>query len=239
MCRGSYPHDHKNEAALQQNRIPADWQGWAALVHAALLPGPDIPPEQLLLVQDLAGNNIRPLAPPEGVDPRRGAVLALLYPDGRDLRLPLTVRSDRLPNHRGEVSFPGGAVEPEDSDAAATALRECYEELGIEPRSIEVWGTLSSIYISPSNFQITPAVGYSASMPVLHLNTDEVSKVITVTLRELLDPATVVIEQWNLRGYEVRVPFFLIEGHKVWGATALVLSELVARMRRALQEGKR
>lgn len=84
--------------------------------------------------------------------PRQGAVLVLLYPDGDDLHLPLTVRSDRLPSHRGEVSLPGGAIDPDDAGVEA-ALRECYEELGVDPGGIQVWGTLSSFYIQPSNFQ--------------------------------------------------------------------------------------
>jgi 8-oxo-dGTP pyrophosphatase MutT (NUDIX family) len=159
-------------------------------------------------------------------------VLILLYPDGDDLRLPLTVRSDHLPNHRGEVSLPGGATDPGDAGPTETALRECHEELGVSPTTIDVWGALTPIYIPPSNFRITPVVGFSALPPALQVNDGEVSAVITVTLRELLDPATVVVEQWTLRGYEAFVPFFAIAGHKVWGATALMLSELVARIRR-------
>jgi 8-oxo-dGTP pyrophosphatase MutT (NUDIX family) len=160
-------------------------------------------------------------------------VLALLYPDGADLRLPLTVRSDRLPSHRGEVSLPGGAIDPGEDGPIAAALRECHEELGVDPVGIEVWGTLSSFYIPPSNFRITPVVGFHEHTPALRPNGDEVSAVITVTLRELLDPATIVVERWTLRGMEVDVPFFAIDGHKVWGATAIVLSEFAARMRRA------
>jgi 8-oxo-dGTP pyrophosphatase MutT (NUDIX family) len=173
------------------------------------------------------------MEPPEGITARPGAVLILLYPDGPDLRLPLTVRSDRLPNHRGEVSLPGGATDPQDNSPAATALRECWEEVGVAPGSVDVWGTLAPIYIPPSNFRITPVVGHSARPPTLKPNDDEVSAVLTVTLRELLDPARVVVERWTLRGADVQVPFFAIAGHKVWGATALILSEFVARLRRA------
>jgi 8-oxo-dGTP pyrophosphatase MutT (NUDIX family) len=215
--------------------LPGHWEQWAALVRHALAPGPAIPLDELLLMRDLAGRTARDLVPPAGVTPRPGAVLILLYPDGDDLRLPLTVRSDRLPNHRGEVSLPGGATDPQDDGPVAAALRECHEELGVHPGEVAAWGVLSPIYIPPSNFRITPVVGFSGRPPVLHVNGDEVSAVITVTLRELLDPATVVTEQWTLRGLEVRVPFFVIAGHKVWGATALILSEFTARLRRALE----
>jgi 8-oxo-dGTP pyrophosphatase MutT (NUDIX family) len=209
------------------------WDGWAKLAQAALEPGPTIPLEQLLLVRDLSGRLLRGFDPPEGVVPRLGAVLLLLYPDGDDLRLPLTVRSDRLPSHRGEVSLPGGAIDSHEEGPASAALRECHEELGVEPAGVAVWGMLSSLYIQPSNFRITPVVGFVDHVPELRPNEAEVSAVITVTVRELLDPTIVIEEQWTLRGLQARVPFFAIAGHKVWGATAIVLSEFVARMRRS------
>jgi 8-oxo-dGTP pyrophosphatase MutT (NUDIX family) len=219
---------------VPKNTTPTSWEQWAALVRAALAPGPAIPTDQLLLVRDLAGSLVRQSEPPEGIVARPGAVLILLYPDGDDLCLPLTVRSDRLPNHRGEVSLPGGATDPQDDGPAATALRECWEELGVAPEGVEVWGVLTPIYIPPSNFCITPVAGFSGRPPALVLNRDEVSAVLTVTLRALLDPQRVMVEQWTLRGVEVQVPFFAIGGHKVWGATALILSEFVARLRRAI-----
>jgi 8-oxo-dGTP pyrophosphatase MutT (NUDIX family) len=213
------------------NTLPP-WDSWARLARAALAPGPAVQPEQLLLVRDLAGNLARRTEPPAGVIPRQAAVLLLLYPDADDLRLPLTVRSDQLPSHRGEVSLPGGAIDPGEDSPISAALREAHEELGVLPDAVMVWGMLSPLYIPPSNFQITPVVGMIDHAPVLRPNDAEVSAVITVTVRELLDPALVVEEQWTLRGAEVRVPFFAIAGHKVWGATAIVLSEFVARMRR-------
>jgi 8-oxo-dGTP pyrophosphatase MutT (NUDIX family) len=216
--------------------LPTTWEEWAALVRAALEPGAPIPPDQLLLVRDLEGRFVRRMEPPEGVIVRPGAVLLLLYPGSADLYLPLTVRSDQLPNHRGEVSLPGGATDPEDDGPVATALRECWEELGVTPDSLEVWGSLSPIYIPPSNFRITPVVAFARQQPAFNPNSGEVSAVLTVGLRELLDPRRVLVEQWTLRGAEVRVPFFSITSHKVWGATALILSEFVARLRRALQE---
>ena len=215
------------------NTLPA-WDSWARLAQAALVPGPSVRPEQLLLVRDLAGNPARRFEPPAGVIPRQAAVLLLLYPDGDDLRLPLTVRSDWLPSHRGEVSLPGGAIDPDDDGPIGAALREAHEELGVPAAAVTVWGTLSPLYISPSNFRITPVVGLIDPAPLLRPNDAEVSAVLTVTVRELLDPALVLEEQWVLHGAEVRVPFFVIGGHKVWGATAIVLSEFVARMRRVM-----
>lgn len=215
------------------NTLPA-WDSWARLAQAALVPGLSVRPEHLLLVRDLAGNLARRFEPPAGVIPRQAAVLLLLYPDGDDLRLPLTVRSDWLPSHRGEVSLPGGAIDPDDDGPIGAALREAHEELGVPAAAVTVWGTLSPLYISPSNFRITPVVGLIDPAPLLRPNDAEVSAVLTVTVRELLDPALVLEEQWVLHGAEVRVPFFVIGGHKVWGATAIVLSEFVARMRRVM-----
>jgi 8-oxo-dGTP pyrophosphatase MutT (NUDIX family) len=217
---------------VPEARVQAGWQHWAARARSALEPGPPLTPEELLLVRDRDGNVFRPLEPPAGSVPRSAAVLLLLYPQDSELHLPLTVRSDRLPNHRGEVSLPGGAVDPLDDGPVATALRECHEELGIEPAGIDVWGVLSPLYIAPSNFRITPVVGFRPAPPVLRVNEAEVSAVLSVTLRELLEPERVVVEQWNLRGIDVLVPFFAIAGYKVWGATALVLSEFMARIRR-------
>lgn len=215
------------------SQVASGQHHWTALTHAALRQPSPIPPEELLLVRDLEGRAFRPSGPPDGVAARPGAVLILLYPDGADLRLPLTVRSDALPTHRGEVSLPGGATDPGDATPADTALRECAEELGVAPATVAIWGALTPIYITPSNFRITPIVGFSATPPRLTVNAAEVSAVITTTLAALLDPQTLVVEQWMLRGRAVQVPFFAIAGHKVWGATALILSELVARLRRA------
>jgi 8-oxo-dGTP pyrophosphatase MutT (NUDIX family) len=214
--------------------MPHNWQGWATIIRRALADNLPVPTEELLLIRSMEGQIIRPLAPPQDRVPRIGAVLALLYPEGDDLRLVLTVRSDQLSNHGGEVSLPGGAADIEDANLPATALRELYEELGVDPNVVTVWGTLTSIYITPSNFQITPVVGFTATPPTLFPNSAEVSAVITVTLRDLLDPHTIIIEPWTLRGHELLVPFFAIAGHKVWGATALMLSELVVRIRRTL-----
>lgn len=220
---------------MLETDLPTSWEHWSALVQTALEPGPAIPLEQLLLVRDLSGRLVRRFEPPEGVTARLAAVLLLLFPTGEDLSFLLTVRSNTLPNHRGEVSLPGGATDPEDASPIATALRECWEELGVAPDQITVWGSLTPIYIPPSNFRITPIVGFSAQPPELKPNTSEVSAVLTSTLRHLLDPATVVEEEWNLRGEQVHVSYFAIGGQKVWGATAIILSEFVARLRRVLQ----
>nr|MCU0495314.1 CoA pyrophosphatase [Chloroflexaceae bacterium] len=152
-----------------------------------------------------------------------------------DLWLPLTERSSRLPLHRGEVSLPGGAVDPEDDGLAQAALREAQEEIGVEPRHVELLGGLTPFYIPPSNFQLHPFVGIMNSPPQLQPNPHEVEAVFSVPLGQLFDPATVLVEEWERRGLPFHVPFFALNGYKVWGATALLLSEFVARLRRVLE----
>lgn len=212
-------------------------QYWQQLALRAAQPGPPVRHEDLLIMRTLNGELARPLHPPPGATPRPAGVLILLYPDGDDVRLPLTVRSETLPNHSGEVSLPGGATDPDDDGPAATALRECYEELGVDPRTVEVWGMLTPLYIPHSNFQITPVIGWRPEPPQLHVSLHEVSAVLSVSLRELLEPERVRIEQWHRRGMDMLVPFFDIAGYKVWGATAFVLSEFVARLRLVMNSG--
>lgn len=189
--------------------------------------------EELLILRDLDGRPMRPMLPPPDVIPRQSAALLLLYPNDGELWLPLTVRSARLTTHRGEVSLPGGGADPDDDGPAGTALREAHEELGIDPAGIEVLGSLTAFYIPPSNNILTPVVGLTTILPTLRPDPREVETAFSVPLRALLDPTTVREEIWERRGAPMRVPFFALEGYKVWGATALLLSELAARLRRA------
>lgn len=191
-------------------------------------------PEEMLLIRDMQGRVV-PRQPTGGVVPRTAAVLLLLYPFQNDLWFPLTVRSKALTKHRGEVSLPGGAIDPEDATLEATALRETDEELGIDPATVQVWGGLSPFYIPASNFELHPVVGYVQRPPAFIPNPAEIDCVLYVSLSLLLDRSIVLVEEWQHRGTHLQVPFFAIEGYKVWGATALVLSELVARIRRTDQ----
>lgn len=213
-------------AAIQQRVVQVQ--------HALRDPQPP-PFEELLIPRDDDGTIVRAMQPPAGVRPRAAAALILLYPHADDLWLPLTVRSAHLPNHRGEVSLPGGATDPEDGTAEQTALRETHEEIGVPPAGVEVWGRLRSIYIPPSNFELTPVVGYQRVPPIVHISPAEIAHIFYVPLAALLDPATVQHEDRQLSStLRARVPYFALEGYKVWGATALVLSDLVARLRRTI-----
>jgi 8-oxo-dGTP pyrophosphatase MutT (NUDIX family) len=160
------------------------------------------------------------------LDCRRAGVLVLFYPRDAELSLVLTRRTDQVDSHRGQISFPGGSTDPGE-DAAATALREAHEELGVDPACVEVLGELSPLYIPPSGFCVYPVVGYTAERPEFVPNPIEVAEVLEVSLAHLLDPATRGEEVWPIRGADVRVPFYRVGHHKVWGATAMMLCELL------------
>lgn len=213
------------------------WEQQADCVRQALIDIIPVGVDELLIPHRNHRETVRKMAPDPGVTPRSAAVLVLLYPHDDDLWLPLTVRSKNLAHHRGEVSLPGGATDPDDDGPIATALRETHEELGVPPEMIEIWGILTHIYIPASNFSLTPVVGFTPVQPSLSPCIGEIAEVFNVSLTHLLNPKNVVVEEWFVHGRPLLVPFWPLHGHKVWGATAIVLSELVARMRRVLGGG--
>ncbi len=160
--------------------------------------------------------------------PRRHAgVLILLYPHKDALNFILTLRTDKVETHKGQVSFPGGAQEKGET-LRETAVRETCEELNIEPACIEILGEpLSPVYIGVSGFMVTPFIGYACERPTIHAAPDEVVEIIEAPLDVILDERIVSEEVWEFHPlYKPVVPFFSINGHKVWGATAMMLSEL-------------
>jgi 8-oxo-dGTP pyrophosphatase MutT (NUDIX family) len=198
-------------------------------VRAALvLPDFDGVAAQLLMAPAL-----RPKERPAGLatTPRLGAVLLLLYCADDELHLVLTLRPTYDGIHSGQVSCPGGRHEPPET-LATTALRETEEEIGVPPAAVALLGQLTPLYILPSDYEVHPFVGcHAGGRPRFVSHPREVAAVIETPLRLLLDPATRAEEEWELRGLRMAVPFFLVDGHKVWGATAMMLSEFVERLR--------
>jgi len=158
---------------------------------------------------------------------RPAAVLILLYPRRGDLHIVLTRRTSEVDHHRGQVSLPGGEVDAGETIVEA-ALREAREEIGVRPEGARVLGVMTPLYIPASNYCITPVVAAMPRRPVFRRAPAEVAEVIELPLEELLDPATVRREVWTLRGRKTDIPFFFYRGHKIWGATAMVLAEFVA-----------
>jgi len=175
----------------------------------------------------------RPTRPwPPGHSPRRAGVLLLLYPHSGEWWFPLTLRTEGLATHQGQVSLPGGAWEPGDPNLQHTALRETEEELGIPSEGLQVLGKLTPLYIPPSDFCIHPFVAVADAPPLFHPDPAEVAQVIETPLQALLDPQARRWEERPVRGVLTRIPYFAIGEHKVWGATAMVLAEFAACLER-------
>ena len=164
------------------------------------------------------------------------AVLVLLYPHPDDPRphVVLTLRSAQLRRHRGQVSFPGGVVEPGE-DLVAAALREAEEEVHVQPGQVEVLGMLTPLPMPHTGFVIHPCVAVARVRPDLRPCEQEVARVLEVPLAVLADPAR-VREEPRLFGEQVyQVPYFDVAGEKVWGATAMILAELLTVLGAALR----
>lgn len=177
-------------------------------------------------------------------DCREAGVLLLLYPHrvhGSDpeLHLVLTRRTEYPGVHSGQISFPGGRRE-EQEPLATTALREAWEEVGVTPETLELIGPLSPLYTPPSNFYIYPFVAYRPARATYNVAPEEVAELIEVPLSLLLDPAIRQEEIWHFEKYGPRrVPFFDVFGHKVWGATAMMLSEFLTLLTETVGSGNR
>lgn len=156
----------------------------------------------------------------------RAGVLILLYPVKDRLHVALTLRSTRVAHHQAQISFPGGSNDAGES-LVETALREAREELNVAPDSLRILGELTPLYVPPSNYCIYPVVAATDHRPDFKAAPDEVAEVIEVPLDHLLNPGNIRREQWALHGLEVTVPFYLYHGHKIWGATAMILAELL------------
>ncbi|MCD6519005.1 MAG: CoA pyrophosphatase [Anaerolineae bacterium] len=166
---------------------------------------------------------------------RRGAVLILLYPKGEQLFLPLTKRTSRLKHHQGQISLPGGAQEPGDSSLWETALREAREEIGFALSQVEPLAALSPLVIASSRFEVHPYAAYVPIHPHFRPNPSEVAELIEFPLERLLLPEGKEKELWLWQGQQVQVPFYTYQGWKIWGATAMILSELEVLLCQALE----
>lgn len=171
--------------------------------------------------------------------PRKSGVLVLLFPspDSGELCLVLTRRTETVADHKGQISLPGGAVDPDDPSIAHTALREACEEVGVCGDTMRLLGSLTPIYIPPSDFCVQPYVAYLSHPPQFFPQPEEVAEILEVPLPYLMDESNVVVEEWSFDDEVKEVPFFNVYGHKVWGATAVVLAEFVAILE-SLAEGQ-
>lgn len=175
---------------------------------------------------------MREMDPPEGV--HKSSVLVLLFPnEEEELELTLTLRSHDI-DHGGQISFPGGRAD-NDETPVETALREANEEIGIKPKDIHVIGQLSDLYVSHSNNLVTPIVGFTKQRPDFQINPAEVEEVFAVELASLLHKKNLTIEDWDLRSHTYKVPYWDIHRVPLWGATAMMLNELLELTREYLK----
>lgn len=158
---------------------------------------------------------------------RHSAVLVALFDGPLGAEVVLTRRAKHLSSHRGEVSFPGGRRDPGESPAE-TALREAHEEVMLEPRDVEVVGELDHLATVVSRSLIVPIVGRLRSPPVLRPGTNEVDRIFTVPLAELMQPDTYRVEQWGDQEIARSIHFFELDDETIWGATGRILHQLLS-----------
>lgn len=209
------------------------WQG--AIAHALSAATRPIAADQRFAPRSAALGTDLPRFDRSTFPPARAAAtLLLVYPaaDG-ELTVPLTVRHADLREHPGEVSLPGGAVDPTDASREATALREAREEVGIDPAAVTIAGVLDDIWIPVSNFELRPFVGTAAVRPALVPHTDEVAEIVEVPLRHLLTEGAVSEELIEGPGWQLRAAVYRHRGHRIWGATARTLAMFASVLREA------
>ena len=158
--------------------------------------------------------------------PKKSAVLILFYPKNNSTFLSLILRPVDDTVHSGQIAFPGGSMESIDNDLVDTALREANEEIGINITDVEIIGSLSKLYIPPSNFDVYPFVGFMTYNPVFNCNS-EVDRLLEIEWNLLKNPAVVSKKQINTKYGIETVPCYFVNNNIIWGATSMIISELI------------
>ncbi|WP_297795198.1 CoA pyrophosphatase [uncultured Eudoraea sp.] len=161
-------------------------------------------------------------------NPRKAGVVALFYPDEKQLTNLLLILRNTYPGiHSNQVGLPGGKAEKGDKDLLDTALREAHEEVGVEPGDVKIIRPLSEIYIPPSNFDVQPYIGlYNKRKPFVK-EIKEVNELVEVPLMDFMDDSRMITQILSTSYAEsIEVPAFKLMGYTVWGATAMMLSEI-------------
>ncbi len=179
--------------------------------------------------------------PPDNIsdiDPtaRQSAVLALLYPKNGELYTVLMLRKLYEGTHSGQVSFPGGKRETQDKSLWNTALREANEEVGLLSQSVRKIGELTKVYIPPSRFLVTPFLAYADDAPKFMADRIEVERIIETPVSAFLDHSKILEKQFfvNSHNKEIPIKYYDVQGETVWGATAMMLSEIAELLKRSV-----
>ncbi len=169
-------------------------------------------------------------------NPKKAAVMMLLYPRNHETHLALIVRNSYPGIHASQIAFPGGKVEPTDIDLQHTALRETHEEIGVKPESVNVIRPFSELYIPPSNFLVSPFLGVVYDEIAFVPSPYEVKRVLELPLKDLLDDRIITqVVMSTSYAKNISVPVFNVDKYVVWGATAMMMSELKETIRKVLE----
>ena len=169
------------------------------------------------------------------ITPKKAAVMMLFYPKNSQTHLALILRTSYNGVHSSQIAFPGGKVEPEDLDLSHTAIRETHEEIGVHPNDINLVRAFTEVYIPPSNYMVYPFFGYSQSELDFELQEDEVAGLVELSLVDFLDDKNVTTTKMKTSyAGSIDVPGFRVNGHFIWGATAMMLSELKETLKMVL-----
>lgn len=208
----------------QQIPRPPVWSPGGPAPWAPATDAPEVPLDPLLEVILTRGPGRAPLVPLDAA--RNSAVLIALYDGPLGAEVVLTRRAQHMRNHRGEVSFPGGRMDPGET-AVQTALREADEEVLLDPTSVTVVGELDHLNTLVSHSEIVPVVGLLPGRPALEPGTTEVDRILYVPLAELLRADTFREERWGVGEAARSVYFFELDDETVWGATGRMLVQLL------------
>ncbi len=163
---------------------------------------------------------------------KQSSVLLLIYPEGDQLHICLTKRPRTMKHHPGQISFPGGKVEKDDISAEMTALREAREEVGIDHHSIEILGKLSDLYVEVSQFSIQPFLAWADQKPDFRVDYGEVEELILFPISDFVNNEIISETELETATGPLHVKYYPHNGEFIWGATAMILSELIEIMKR-------
>jgi 8-oxo-dGTP pyrophosphatase MutT (NUDIX family) len=169
-------------------------------------------------------------------NPKKAGVLALFYPNKtRSTNLLLILRKKYNGVHSNQIGFPGGKLEKEDLNIMHTALRETHEEVGVSPNQVSIIKSLSEVYIPPSNFEVQPFIGLYENPKPFILQESEVESIVEVPLVDFMDDRKVFTQKLSTSyAKNIDVPAFKLKGYVVWGATAMMLSEIKELLKQVL-----
>lgn len=204
-----------------------------AKIHAAI--SNSLPGENAHLLMNPSGRGLSSEAKKKANNVRESAVAIVMYSTEISHEIVLIQRPDYIGAHGGQISFPGGKRDVGDLDLKATAIRECHEEIGISLEDSIFLGQLTPVYIPVSNFHVEPYLFYCDQIPLFVKDEREVQHIFSISIADLLHDGTISSMEIEIKGDRLYkdIPCFLINEKKIWGATALILSELKEILRYA------